>query len=396
MAYSKKKSDLADIAPKVAAEAAGLHYVTDATAGITRIGDGKHFRYKDADGKTIRQAEVLGRIRALAIPPAWRNVWICTRPDGHLQATGRDARGRKQYRYHSRWREARDETKFDRMVLFGKTLPAIRRRVERDLSLKGQQREKILATIVRLLETTFIRVGNEEYARHNDSFGLTTMRDRHVEVSGSQIRFEFRGKSGIQHTIDLDDRRLATIVKRSRDLPGYELFQYVDEAGTRHSVDSADVNRYIRDAGGHEFTAKDFRTWAGTLLAAQALQAFEAFDTQTQAKRNVMRAIETVAKRLGNTKTVCRKCYIHPEVLNAYLDGSLMQTLRRRVNKELTTSLQALPPEEAAVLALLQGRLSQPDRTARDNGSGKGTGSLREQLKKSLAQRRQASAGRHR
>jgi len=303
-----------------------------------------------------------------------------------LQATGRDAKGRKQYRYHPRWRDVRDETKYDRLIAFGKALPRIRARTERDLSRPGLPREKILATVVRLLESTLIRVGNEAYARDNESFGLTTMRDRHAEVSGSTITFAFRGKSGIRHAIDLTDRRLARIVRQSRDLPGYELFQYLDADGERRTIDAADVNGYLKEIAGEEFTAKDFRTWAGTVLAAQGLQEFQAFDSQAQAKRNVVSAIETVAKRLGNTKSVCRKCYIHPAVLTAYMDGSLMDLLSRRVDRELTRSLKTLPPEEAAVLALLQERLKQEAAEGRRNGAA-GPGSLVRLLKRSIGRK---------
>jgi DNA topoisomerase-1 len=344
-----------------AARAAGLRHVDDRGPGIRRVRAGSGFRYTDPDGKPVRLSEELGRIRSLAIPPAWTDVWICPNPAGHLQATGRDARGRKQYRYHPRWRAVRDETKYDRMIAFGQALPTIRERTERDLALPGLPREKVLATVVRLLETTLIRVGNEEYARENHSFGLTTMRDRHAEVSGSSVQFGFRGKSGVRHTIDVNDRRLAAIVKRCRDLPGQELFQYLDDHGRPHAIDSADVNEYLRQVTGQEFTAKDFRTWAGTVLAAAALQEFEAFDSQTQAKHNVMQAIESVAKRLGNTKTVCRKCYVHPGVIEAYLDGSLLQSLSRRMQEEFQQSLRDLRPEEAAVLAFLQQHLRRQE-----------------------------------
>jgi DNA topoisomerase-1 len=274
----------------------------------------------------VRDRATLDRIRSLAIPPAWESVWICPRGDGHLQATGRDARGRKQYRYHPQWREVRDETKYGRMAAFGRALPRIRRRVTRDLALPGLPREKILATLVRLLESTLIRVGNEEYARDNSSFGLTTLRTRQVAVDGAKIRFNFRGKSGVEHAIELHDRRMAGIVKRIRELPGQELFQYLDEAGERRSVESADVNAYIRDAAGGEFTSKDFRTWAGTLLAAKALREAGAFGSKAEAMRNVNSAIESVAKLLGNTKAVCRKCYVHPNVVDAYLEGRLQDT----------------------------------------------------------------------
>lgn len=353
------------------AKSAGLRYVSHAGPGIRRKKTGQRMVYLGADGETIKDPETLARIRSLAIPPAWRDVWICPIAHGHLQATGIDAKGRKQYRYHSRWREMRDETKYDRMRVFGRVLPTLRARVERDLSRPGLPREKILATIVRLLETTLIRVGNEEYARQNESFGLTTMHDRHVDVAGSTLTFEFRGKSGISHTIDLTDRRLAKIVKQSQDLPGFELFQYVDKDGERRSVDSSDVNAYLKEISGEDFTAKDFRTWAGTVLAARALQEFQAFDSQAQAKRNVVQAIEAVAKRLGNTKAVCRKCYIHPTVITLYMDGSLLKTLNRRVKKELTQSLHGLPAEEAAVLTLLQQRLGREEQ-GRTTGSRNG------------------------
>jgi DNA topoisomerase-1 len=316
--------------PEGYAEMAGLHYVTDTEPGIRRVRAGRGFRYISPNGKPIRGGEDLKRIRSLVIPPAWRDVWICPTANGHWQATGIDARGRKQYRYHPRWRAVRDEAKYERLVAFGLALSRIRARAEKDLALPGLPRNKVLAAIVRLLETTLIRVGNEEYVRENGSFGLTTIRDRHVQVNGSQMRFEFRGKSGIEHTVDLSDRRLARIVKQCQDIPGQELFQYLDHEGGRHSIGSTDVNTYLHEIAGQEFTAEDFRTWAGTILAARALQEFRAFDSQAQAKRNLVRAIETVAKRLGNTKAVCRQCYIHPAVLDAYLDGSLLKTLTQK------------------------------------------------------------------
>jgi DNA topoisomerase-1 len=349
---------------KKTAQSAGLRYVDDRRPGISRIMQGTAFRYRGPDGRPIRDGETLTRIRSLAVPPAWRDVWICPHPEGHLQATGRDVKGRKQYRYHSRWREVRDGNKYERMIAFGRALPHIRQRVEKDLARSGLPKEKILATVVRLLEVTLIRVGNEEYAKHNESFGLTTMRDRHVRVNGSALRFQFRGKSGILHAVDLEDGRLARIVRHSRDLPGYELFQYVDDAGERRAIDAADVNAYLKSIAADEFTAKDFRTWAGTVLAARALREVAAFDSQAQAKRNVRRAVEAVAKRLGNTTAVCRKCYIHPEVVNAYLDGTLAASLNRKARRELRSHLRDLSPEEAAVLALLQHRLEQDARLA--------------------------------
>ncbi|MBF6599520.1 MAG: DNA topoisomerase IB [Dehalococcoidia bacterium] len=339
------------------ARAAGLRYVSDQMPGIRRVNCGAGFSYARPDGAPLRDEDELRRIRALVIPPAWTDVWICPTPNGHIQVTARDAKGRKQYRYHRRWREVRDETKYGRMLLFAAALPRIRAATERDLALPGLPREKMLATVVRLLEATLIRVGNEEYARDNQSFGLTTMRDRHAAVAGGTVRFRFRGKSGKEHSVGVRDRRLARIVKRSQELPGQELFQYVDDEGERHNIDSADVNAYLREISGEEFTAKDFRTWAGTVLAALALREFEAFDSEAQAKRNIVRAIESVAGRLGNTPAVCRKCYIHPAILDAYLDGSLLATLRSCTEAAMRESLPELRPEEAAVLALLEERL---------------------------------------
>lgn len=345
----------------LAARAAGLRYVSDRRPGIRREREreGDAFRYVGPDGEPIHDATTLDRIKSLAIPPAWTDVWICPSPNGHLQATGRDAKGRKQYRYHKRWREVRDDAKYERMVAFGDALPSIRERVEHDLALPGLQRAKVLAAVVRLLETTLIRVGNEEYRRENKSYGLTTLRTRHVRVEGASLRFHFRGKSGKEHTVTIKDRRLARIVRRCQELPGQELFQYVDDDGQRHSVESSDVNDYLSEITGQDFTAKDFRTWAGTLLAARALQELEGFDSEAQAKRNVVRAIESVAQRLGNTPTICRACYVHPAIIDAYVDGSLLSTLQSRVEDELVENLPRLTPEEAAVVALLQQRLAR-------------------------------------
>ncbi|KPV51128.1 DNA topoisomerase I, partial [Kouleothrix aurantiaca] len=284
---------------------------------------------------------------------------ICADPNGHLQATGRDARGRKQYRYHPRWRAARDDTKYHRMIAFAQALPAMRKRVEHDLALPGLPREKVLATVLRLLETTLIRVGNDEYARTNNSDGLTTMRDRHVDVAGGTMTFHFVGKSGKKHEITMKDARLAKIVRRCRDLPGYELFQYLDADGNRQDVKSNDVNAYLQEISGHDFTAKDFRTWAGTLLACLALQEFEMVDSEAQKKKNIVRAVESVAERLGNTPAVCRKSYVHPAVLDCYLDGTLLDTLQQRVEQEFAASARQLRPEEAAVFGLLIRRLAQ-------------------------------------
>jgi DNA topoisomerase-1 len=353
-----KRSDL-EREFRAAARSARLRYVSDTDRGYARRRRGKSFIYVRPNGEALRDRATLARIHGLAIPPAWRNVWICAAANGHLQATGRDARGRKQYRYHPRWREAQDESKYQRIIAFAKVLPKIRRAVARDLRKRGLPRDKVLAAAVKLLETTLIRVGNDEYARDNDSFGLTTMQDEHVRVRGATIRFDFRGKHGIEHEIDLEDRRLARIVHACRELPGQELFQYLDEAGAVCDVDSGDVNDYLRRIGGDDFTAKDFRTWAGTALAAQALREFQDFDSKAAAKRNVTKAIERVAERLGNTQAICRKCYVHPGIIEAYLDRSLLETLQRRTEKELRGTLHRLSSEEAAVLALLQQRMEQ-------------------------------------
>lgn len=359
---SRKK--LAPDHPAKSAIRVGLRYLSDQMPGIIRERVGKSFRYRFPIGQIVKERQVLGRIKSLAIPPAWTQVWICPDPRGHLQATGRDARGRKQHRYHPHWRQARDETKYNRMISFARKLPAIRKRVLRDLKLPDLPRNKVLAAVVRLLEISLIRVGNDEYARDNDSFGLTTMRDRHVRVRGEALRFHFRGKSGKWHEVDIRDRRLAKIVKSCQDLPGQELFQYIDEDGKRQDVHSNDVNDYLREISGEDFTAKDFRTWAGTVLGAMALQEFQQFDSQAQAKKNIVKAIEAVATRLGNTPSVCRKCYIHPDILNSYLDGTLVETLKHRAVRGLRQSLHKLKPEEAAVLALLQKRLAGEKRVS--------------------------------
>ncbi len=313
--------------PADAAASAGLRYVSDVRPGIRRRRSGKGFSYVDAAGKPVRDATTLERIRRLAIPPAYTDVWICPDPRGHIQATGRDARGRKQYRYHPKWREVRDETKFGRMAAFSEALPKIRKRVEADLASAGLSRDKVLATIVHLLECSCIRVGNEEYARSNESFGLTTLKDDHVEVSGSRIRFEFNGKSGKTHAVDLSDRRLAKIIAHCQSIPGEELFQYLDENGERQTVDSGDVNDYIRRAAGDDFTAKDFRTWAGTILAVDALREAGAFSSAREGKSKLLGAIDQVADQLNNTRAVCRKYYVHPAVLESYLEGTLADEL---------------------------------------------------------------------
>lgn len=364
--------------PVAAAKSAGLRYVNDADPGITRIVSGKKVHY-DAAGRRVTDAGTLARIKRLAVPPAWTGVWICAREDGHIQATGRDARGRKQYRYHHDWRTVRDENKYERMIAFGKTLPRLRRRVARDLRRRGLGREKVLATMVRLLETTLVRVGNEEYARANGSVGLSTMRDRHVDVKRGTLRFQFKGKSGKNHDIELHDPRLAEIVRRVQDLPGQELFQYIDEEGNRQDVKSEDVNDYLRQIGGAEFSAKDFRTWAGTVLAAIALRQFERFDTKSQAKKNVVAAIERVAERLGNTPAVCRKCYIHPVILNSYLDGSTVEFILKKTEDVLSHDLLSLSGAEGAVLAFLQQRLRRTTKPP-----------LLTSLRRSVAQQRRA------
>ena len=339
-------------------KAAHLRYVTDGQPGLRREGDAERgFHYSAADGSPITDETTLARIQSLGIPPAYSDVWISPHANGYLQATGHDAKGRKQYRYHSHWREVRDENKYERMMAFGDALPKIRARVERDLAKHGLPREKVLATVVRLLETTLIRVGNTQYARENAHYGLTTMQNEHVDVSKQAIHFHFVGKSGKEHKIDLKDKRLAAIVSRLRDLPGHEIFQYVGEGGARHPIDSSDVNAYLHEIAGEEFTAKDFRTWAGTVLASLALLDMEAFGTETQAKHNITAAIKTVSQRLGNTPAICRKCYVHPAVLESYLDGTLAQALSQSAAQETAAdTLYALPPEEAAVLALLAGR----------------------------------------
>ena len=342
--------------PQDAAISAGLVYVRDSEPGITRRRAGKGFSYRDPDGKAVKDRETLDRIRSLAIPPAYTDVWICADPNGHIQATGRDARGRKQYRYHPRFREARDSTKYERMLDFAAALPALRARVDEDMSRRGMPREKVLATVVHLLETTMIRVGNADYAKQNKSHGLTTLNDRHVKVDGAQIRFRFKGKSGKEWDLGIRDRRVARIVKASQDLPGQHLFQYLDDEGERRSVTSGDVNAYLREISGTDITAKDFRTWTGTVLAALALAEYEKADSQAAAKRNVREAIEQVSARLGNTPTICRKCYVHPQVIDSYLSDELALEIGEEIAEELDKP--ALRPEERQVLEFLRQRLS--------------------------------------
>jgi DNA topoisomerase-1 len=335
-------------APDEMAAAAGLRYVNGGEPGLRReLVDGA-FRYLTAEGRRLRERAALERIRRLAIPPAWSDVWICADADGHLQATGRDAKGRKQYRYHPRWREVRDETKYERMLAFGEALPPLREELERYLALPGLPREKVLAAVVRLLERTHIRVGNPEYARDNKSYGLTTMRDRHVRVAGGSISFTFNGKSGVRHAISLSDRRLAKIVARCRDLPGQQLFQYLDESGARQALGSSDVNAFLRATTGQPFTAKEFRTWAGSVIAAALLREAPAAERERDAKRQVTEAIGQVAERLGNTPTICRRCYVHPAVIEAHLEGSLHE---RSSGAQSSAGLDA---DEAALMALLR------------------------------------------
>jgi DNA topoisomerase I len=342
------------IDPVASADAAGLRYVSDEAPGIRRKKAGSALVYTRPDGSRVTDERTLARIKSLAIPPAWTDVWICPNPSGHIQATGRDAKGRKQYRYHPRWREVRDAVKYDKMIAFAEALPRMRERVEQDLALRGAPREKVLATVVRLLEHTRIRVGNEEYKKQNKSFGLTTLQDRHVKVEGSTIHFRFKGKHGITHEVELRDRRLARVVQRCRDIPGQDLFQYIGDDGQRHDVTSGDVNDYIREISGGEFTAKDFRTWAGTLLAARFLRTCEPCADEKQGKKSVVRCIESVSQELGNTVAVCRKCYVHPVVVKTYLDGRL-EPLRDVPNTaQASTTSHVLDVEEAALVEMLK------------------------------------------
>jgi DNA topoisomerase-1 len=338
--------------------ASGLRYSSDEQPGIVRRRSGRGFTYRAADGRTIRDPETLDRIRAIAIPPAWTDVWICPWPNGYLQATGRDARGRKVYRYHARYRRRRDDAKFGRLIAFAQALPAIRERVDEDLARSGLPREKVLAAVVRLLELTLIRVGNDEYARLNKSFGLTTLRNRHAAVDGAAVTFRFRGKSGQQHEVGLRDRRLAGVVRRCRDLPGQELFQYVGEDGEPRDVASDDVNGYLADIA-PDVTAKDFRTWAGTVLAYRALRALGKGSTDREKQRNVAAAIRETAENLGNTAAVARQAYVHPAVVDAYLDGRIRTALVQAAEETDQPPGATDPDEERAVVALLRTRLGE-------------------------------------
>jgi DNA topoisomerase-1 len=332
------------------AQLAGLRYTTDEQPGIRRHPRGRGFMYVDSDGIPVRDAAELRRIKRLAIPPAWKDVWISPSAFGHIQATGRDARGRKQYRYHQRWREVRDEAKYGRLSEFADALPRIRGRVDADLARPGIPRERVLATAIRILEETLMRIGNVEYARANGSFGLTTLRAKHVDVDGSRIVFRFRGKSGKDHEVDMRDRRLARVVARLEQLPGQELFQYRDDDGDLRTIGSDDVNEYLRAISNEDLSAKDFRTWAGTVIAARALAELGLARNERIARKRVVQAVDIVAARLGNTRAVCRKCYIHPGVLDAYAAGDLPAALRR---PEKAGRRNGLSSHERAVAAML-------------------------------------------
>jgi DNA topoisomerase-1 len=342
------------IDPEAAADEAGLRYVTDEEPGYRRLKAGNGFRYVDCDGNTVTSDRALQRIKSLVIPPAWTDVWICASPNGHLQATGRDARGRKQYRYHPKWRATRDEAKFDHLIPFGRALPDIRKHVAKEMANPDVDREKVLATVINLLETTLIRVGNEEYARANHSYGLTTLRDRHVDINGSSLRFHFRGKSGIVHEVDLKDPKLARVVKYCRDLPGQVLFQYSNGDGELRPVTSSDVNDYLREITGEYFTSKDFRTWAGTLLALETLCSVDPDLSEREAKQCLVGAVDEVAAQLGNTRAVCRKCYIHPAVIEAFSSGELAGAFSGIDLTAKTPPKSGLRPVEKALLRFLE------------------------------------------
>lgn len=349
--------------PQELADQEGLRYVSVTSTGYTRKKAGKHFNYFDKNGARITDEKIIARINAIGIPPAYTDVWICPTANGHIQATGKDAKGRTQYRYHVKWREARDGNKFDHVLHFGQILPHIRQRVDQDLRLKDLSREKIMATVVSLLEKTLIRVGNAEYARDNASYGLTTLRRKHIQVSGTKITFQFSGKSGKKWNLSVNDRRIASIVKRCADIPGHELFKYIDDSGTVRDVTSSDVNAYLKEITSEDITAKDFRTWSGTVLATIALSEFEKYDSQAQAKKNIVQAIEKVASQLGNTKAVCRKCYIHPDVIDAYMTGALADMVRLQIDKKMKLSYDTLSDDEIMVLAFLKKRLGPSSKT---------------------------------
>ena len=351
---SARKASATLAEPEEAAKDAGLVYINGDEPGIRRMRSGRGFRYLEPGGRAVTDDRTLARIKALAVPPAWKDVWICPSPRGHIQATGIDAAGRKQYRYHEGWRAMRDRTKYDRMIPFGEALPSMRKRVREDLALPGLPREKILATIVRLIDLTYIRVGNARYAKANGSFGLTTMRARHADVNGSTVRFEFKGKSGKEHVVDVRDPRIAKIVKRCQEIPGQRLFQYLSEEGDRRPISSDDVNEYLRHISGADFTAKDFRTWAGSVLALRELCAPSGERSGGDARRSVNAAIEHVASQLRNTVAVCRACYVHPAVIAGYLNGSLSEVRLRRVRTRDQVPDDRLRPDEMALLRFLR------------------------------------------
>jgi DNA topoisomerase I len=357
MSEASKPHEIVDC--RDAAESAGLSYASTDDPGIGRRRAGAGFSYRSPDGARVTDKTVLKHIRSLVIPPAWTSVWICRDPNGHIQAVGQDEKGRRQYRYHPKFRDIRDGVKFEHMMAFAEALPALRRQVAADMAASGLGQRKVLATVVHLLETTMIRVGNMAYAKENKSYGLTTLQVRHVKVDGGALRFHFKGKSGKIWKLQVRDRRVARIVKSCQELPGQHLFQYLDDEGQRQAVTSADVNAYLKEVSGAEITAKDFRTWTGTVLAAMALAEFESADNKARARKNVTRAIERVSSRLGNTPTICRKCYVHPEIVNAYLDGGLLLDVRQSIDDELKDELEALRPEEAAVLAFLRARVAR-------------------------------------
>jgi DNA topoisomerase I len=351
--------------PKDAAESVGLRYVSvEKQPGIGRHKSGRGFRYLNPDGTTVTEAKVLRRIRSIVIPPAWTDVWICRSANGHIQATGRDAKRRKQYRYHAAFREIRDSSKYEHMIAFARQLPGIRATVRQHMAQRGLPREKVLATIVHLLETTLIRVGSGAYARQNDSYGLTTLKNRHLAIEGAELRFRFKGKSGRQWSVSIRDRRVAKVLRACQELPGQELLQYLNDAGECQAIDSTDVNSYLREITGADITAKDFRTWAGTVLAALALREFASFDSAAMAKRNIRAAIEKVAGRLGNTPTICRKCYVHPVLIDSYLEGSLLLEVKAQAESELREEIAGLTPEEAAVLACLRTAIDKATKTS--------------------------------
>lgn len=353
-----KKTEIIQTMPEISAKTAGLYYVSDNEPGIRRKRCGRGFSYMDENGRLIRDPGERSRLEALRIPPAWTDVWICPRPDGHLQATGRDEKGRKQYLYHNRWRQQRSQVKYDRMLLFGEALPEIRKQVDEDLVRRGLPREKVLATVVRLLELTLIRVGNKAYARANKSFGLTTMRDRHTDIFGSRLQFHFRGKSGKVHIVTIRDRRLAGIVKKCRDIPGYELFQYYDEDSRRHNIDSSDINAYLQEITGQNFTAKDFRTWGGTITTVLVLKELGPPESQAAAERNIREAIKQSAQQLGNRPATSRKYYVHPAVLEAYQEGTLLPLLELQTETIEPPSPWILDPLESTLMLILRQNLN--------------------------------------